>query len=175
MILPALYLLFIPIFIYNDNKANANTNANNYKKKYLYNILYYYLGFIIYYSFGSLLSLAVYIYTFYYLDDLNWNSKKITNNIDNNSDSDSDSLDKIENNSEFSNDSKDNLNTKCFKINKTCNCIKCFFTLNCFCKISKKQNSKKLKNIISSDNIITNIEKLKKSIDVSELWDDSNI
>ena len=64
---------------------------------------------------------------------------------------------------------------ECFKINKTCNCIKCFFTLNCFCKISKKQNSKKLKNIISSNNIITNIEKLKKSIDVSELWDDSNI
>ena len=81
MILPALYLLFIPIFIYNDNKANAN--ANNYKKKYLYNILYYYLGFIIYYSFGSLLSLAVYIYTFYYLDDLNWN-KFSMDELDNN-------------------------------------------------------------------------------------------
>ena len=117
------------------------------------------MGFIIYYSFGSLLSLAVYIYTFYYLDDLNWNNKKISNNVDNNSnsDSDSDSLDKIESNSEFSNDSKDNLNTKCFKINKTCNCIKCFFTLNCFCKISKKQNFKIrrfFKKFISSDLIL---------------------
>ena len=49
--------------------------------KKLYNIIYYYSGFILYNSIGSLLNIIVYLYTLYYLDDLNWNSKKI-NSLD---------------------------------------------------------------------------------------------
>jgi len=84
MILPAIYSLCIPIFVY-DN-VNANINASRLiNKTYLgvkfhsklYNMFYYYIGFIIYNTLGSILSLSVYLYTLYYLDDLNWNNKKI--------------------------------------------------------------------------------------------------
>ena len=72
MILPALYSLMIPFAIYNEGTTMS---------KKLYNIIYYYSGFILYNSIGSLLNIIVYLYTLYYLDDLNWNSKKI-NSLD---------------------------------------------------------------------------------------------
>ena len=64
MILPLLYSLSIPLLIYNDGITRIEKT---------YNILYYYLGVLNYYTMGFIYSLLVYCYTLYYLDDFNWN------------------------------------------------------------------------------------------------------
>jgi chitin synthase len=74
MFLPIIYSLLIPICVYNNGITTRNK---------IFNIFYYYLGFILYYSIGTILNIFCYFYTLYYLDDLNWNSKKITEKIDN--------------------------------------------------------------------------------------------
>ena len=74
MFLPIIYSLLVPICVYNDGTS---------KKDKLFNIGYYYLGFVIYYTLGTVLNIISYFYTLYYLDDLNWNKKKISDNIDN--------------------------------------------------------------------------------------------
>lgn len=71
IIIPLCYSLSTPLIIYNDG---INTIAR------MKNIIYYYIGVLNYYSWGFILSLLIYCYTFYYLDDLNWNLKKITSN-----------------------------------------------------------------------------------------------
>ena len=180
MILPAIYSLCIPLFIYNDGISKNNIMHkihiinNTIKKTYLNNILYYYLGFLIYYVFGSILSLVIYFYTFYYLDDLNWNNKLINNknsnsNKNNDNDNDNDSIsnnninddDSISNNNindDYSNDINDNFN-KCCNILSTCNCIKCYCTFGLFCKITKykaNNNFKSNKKKIQESNIKNN-------------------
>ena len=108
MILPILYAILIPLIIYNDGE-NIETITNN---KYIINNLkklnrigksvgnktsyftsiYYYLGFILYFTLGSVLNIIVYFYTLYNIDDLNWNNKiigknrKITENNENEND-----------------------------------------------------------------------------------------
>ena len=76
MLIPVLYSLYIPIGIYNGGEREIN---RNYKYKFI-KIIYYWSGFILYYILGPCISLIVNIYTFYYLDDLNWNGKHIINN-----------------------------------------------------------------------------------------------
>lgn len=70
MMIPFAYSLLIPVLIYN----NGNTN-----KEYFKNILYYYIGVLFYYGLGYLLILCIYFYSLKYIDDLNWNNKKINN------------------------------------------------------------------------------------------------
>ena len=83
IIIPLMYSLMIPLIVYNDGKCLVSK---------IKNVVYYYLGVINYYSTGYILNILIYIYTFYYLDDLNWNAqiinthKSIDNkNIGNNS------------------------------------------------------------------------------------------
>lgn len=68
MLLPLSYSILTPLLIYNDGLTKVDK---------LKNIVYYYLGLINYYSTGFILNLMIYFYTFYYLDDLNWNAKRI--------------------------------------------------------------------------------------------------
>ena len=79
MLLPILYSLYIPIGIYNDGMNNKN---------YYFNMIYYWIGFILFYTLGPFISLIVNIYTFYNLDNLNWNGRtkyrSNSNNISNN-------------------------------------------------------------------------------------------
>ena len=64
MIIPLLYAVFgIPILRWDSTNIWING--------------YYWLSLLVYYVFGSLLNLCVYIYTFRYLDDFNWNMKTI--------------------------------------------------------------------------------------------------
>lgn len=74
MMIPFIYSLSIPIVIYN--------NGYNIGEK-LKNLLYYYIGMFFYYGLGYLLILQIYFYSLKYIDDLNWNNKKIANNINN--------------------------------------------------------------------------------------------
>ena len=74
MFLPIIYSLLVPICVYNDGISMRQKMGN---------VAYYYLGFVLYYSLGTVLSITSYFYTLYYLDDLHWNSKKINNNNDN--------------------------------------------------------------------------------------------
>jgi hypothetical protein len=73
--IPALYSISIPLLVYND--------GHNCGERW-FNIVYYYLGFILYYTFGIVLNMFSYFYTLYYLDDLNWNAKKVQSIIDTN-------------------------------------------------------------------------------------------
>jgi chitin synthase len=84
MIVPFLYSLSIPLIKYktlshnnesilSSNPANAVNTAN---------ALYYYICMMMYIIFGSILNLCVYVYTFWHLDDLNWNMIKLNNNED---------------------------------------------------------------------------------------------
>ena len=69
---------------YSLNEMNPIEPSNDYdssNNKSIYFILvYYYIGFILYFTLGSVLNLIVYFYMLYNIDDLNWNSKSITNN-----------------------------------------------------------------------------------------------
>ena len=172
MLIPALYSLLIPIMIYNDglskdnvykyrlNNKISNTSKQIVKSK-LFNIMYYYVGFLIYYIFGSFLNLAVYFNTFYYLDDLNWNSKKIDNgDIDSNN----------------SNNSNNTI-VGC-EITHTCNCLKWILTYGCSCKYARNANDEYNGN--DEYNEKNNKKKLKhnksfKSININELWEDVEI
>jgi chitin synthase len=60
ILLPLLYNVLIPYTTYQKTRA-----------------LYYYVSLIIYYGFGSLISIVVYGYTLYKMDDLWWNAKTI--------------------------------------------------------------------------------------------------
>jgi hypothetical protein len=68
IIIPLLYSLSIPFLVYNDGK-NITSKMQN--------VVYYYLGFINYYTMGFILNLCMYCYTLFYLDDLNWNVQAI--------------------------------------------------------------------------------------------------
>lgn len=68
MLLPLSYSILTPLLIYNDGLTKVDK---------LKNCVYYYLGLLNYYSTGFILNLMIYFYTFYYLDDLNWNAKRI--------------------------------------------------------------------------------------------------
>lgn len=76
MLLPILYSLYIPIGIYNDGMNNKN---------YYFNMIYYWIGFILFYTLGPFISLIVNIYTFYNLDNLNWNGRTKYRSNSNNS------------------------------------------------------------------------------------------
>ena len=76
MLLPILYSLYIPIGIYNDGMNNKN---------YYFNMIYYWIGFILFYTLGPCISLIVNIYTFYNLDNLNWNGRPKYRSNSNNS------------------------------------------------------------------------------------------
>ena len=163
MLLPALYSLLIPIIIYNDGISNDSSNSsdnirfrimnknthnhnhthnnththNHIIKSKLYNIIYYYAGFLIYYTLGALLNLYVYFYTFYYLDDLNWNRKRIGNGElerDLNGDENSNSS------GENSGGSVSNNSEKGCEIAHTCNCLKWILTYGCSCKYARSDN-----------------------------------
>lgn len=75
IIIPFCYSISTPLLIYNDGIKTITKMEN---------IIYYYIGVLNYYSWGFVLSLLIYFYTFYYLDDLNWNLKKITSNDNDN-------------------------------------------------------------------------------------------
>ena len=104
MIIPLLYTISIPLFIYKNYKKNnffknknknkyilnnTQSNKNNENNKYKTNehqhtmsftLFYYYIGFILYFTVGALLNIIIYFYTLYNIDDLNWNSKLINQN-----------------------------------------------------------------------------------------------
>jgi hypothetical protein len=82
MVMPVLYSLYIPFGIYNCGNGGSN-NSNRWKNNnYYFNIIYYWIGFILYYILGPSINLIVNIYTLYYLDDLNWNGKQSNNSIE---------------------------------------------------------------------------------------------
>ena len=124
MLIPAIYSLLIPICIYNDGTdgCQAIYNYKNLKSTKISNFFYYTLGFIIYYTLGSILNLLVYFYTFLYLDDLHWNSIKIS---DSNSDRDS-------NDSNYNNSS--NIYKYLCNCTHTFNCSKWIIFYGCSCK-----------------------------------------
>ena len=187
MILPAIYSLCIPIFIYNDgirkhNKMTKMNIVNNtIKKTYLNNILYYYLGFIIYYVFGSILSIIIYFYTFYYLDDLNWNNKLINNNNNNNNnnnknnnnDNDNDSIsnnninedDNINNNDNINEDNSNDINDNDSNdindnFNKCCNILSTCNCIKCYCTFGLFCKITKYK---ANNNLKSNKKKIQES------------
>jgi len=220
MILPAIYSLLIPFIIYDNSKKSEGDNNgsdndkddttqlneripnflvnkinNVYKNSKLYNIIYYYSGFIIYYALGSILSLVVYLYTFYYLDDLNWNSKKISNDVidvndqieDNNSNNSSNSSNNSNNSNSISNSSNNSDNTDTTEnhgcdIKHTCNCLKWILTYGCSCKYRRNDDDEYNNQNNIEDNIDYNNEnigkttnKTKSFININELWDYSEI
>lgn len=75
MIIPLLYSLSIPLIKYktNDTLKKSTITATR-------DALYYYICMMVYIIYGSILNLCVYIYTFWHLDDLNWNMIKLNNN-----------------------------------------------------------------------------------------------
>lgn len=110
MILPILYAFTIPFVFHNElalkhknyksckskprkNKytvnevytkeysSNETRNENSNHKSLYFTLAYYYFGFILYFTLGSLLNLIVHMYMLYNIDDLNWNSKSINNEI----------------------------------------------------------------------------------------------
>ena len=187
MLLPILYALLIPFFIYNPGSFS--------------NIIYYYVGIIIYYTFGSLLNLSVYFYTLYYLDDLNWNRQIISNDISNNvnsisssnnntgSDNINDSISSSSrissniNDSNGNNDSNDSSGNIC-GCSQTYNCCNCSFNYGCNCNNNNNNNNNNNKNNKNnnnknniSKNIITKESKNEDitSVNINELWDYSEI
>jgi len=158
MMLPALYSLSIPIVIYNDGITFRNK---------IFNIFYYFCGFIIYYVFGSILNLFVYVYTLYYLDDLNWNSIKINSIVDKNINI-ANAKCSVCKGFNFSIKYKQNLNCfKCFqksknKKNKTYN-SKCIFT--CGCKYIKDDEDYIANNKINENEY--------NYIEIDDIWDSS--
>ena len=105
-------------------------------------------GFILYYILGPCISLIVNIYTFYYLDDLNWNGKYIINNDnDNDNDTDTETDTDIECNSNIGN----NINTsKGFDYTKKIKFRKGF--LICSLKYLKEDEVTNENNETSTDN-----------------------
>ena len=151
MLLPAIYSLLIPICIYNDGTdgCEASYNYKNLKSTKISNLLYYTLGFFIYYTLGSILNLVVYFYTFCYLDDLHWNSIKISDSdSDSNSNSDRDSKDSKNSNDSNSysdsNDSNYNNSSNIYKYLCNCthtfNCSKWIIFYGCSCKTNDNNN-----------------------------------
>ena len=59
--------------------SGSKDRRKNTNKEYFKNILYYYIGVLFYYGLGYLLILCIYFYSLKYIDDLNWNNKKINN------------------------------------------------------------------------------------------------
>ena len=170
MILPAIYSLCIPIFVYDAN-ANANANASRLiNKTYLgvkihsklYNIFYYYIGFIIYNTLGVILSLSVYLYTLYYLDDLNWNNKKINC---------------AEGESGSSGSDRSRASSLC-EFKHTYKCLQFILTYGCSCKYDRSNDHNDDDcndggNSSGNDNIKK--QKSNSSFKINELWDSSEI
>ena len=171
MLIPALYSLLIPLFIYNDGITLS---------KKLFNIMYYYIGFILYNTIGSILNIIIFGYSLYYLDDLNWNSKKIQNSDTNNNLEEKNNINFI---NIFKNIDiiKQKKTYKGFDIKKK---IKCFKTakciISCGCKyvieddneinndakeIKEAKEAKEVKEVkeVNNENI--------KKIDITYLWD----
>lgn len=73
IIIPMMYGLIIP-FLY---------------KSSIINLWFYWLGMISYYTWGGILNIIIFIYTTYYLDDYNWNNRRIENQIAEQIDNDS--------------------------------------------------------------------------------------
>jgi len=148
MLLPAIYSLLIPICIYNDGTdgCEASYNYKNLKSTKISNLLYYTLGFFIYYLLGSILNLVVYFYTFLYLDDLHWNSIKISDsNSNSNSNSDSNSNSNSNSNTNDSNDSNNNYSSNIYKylcnFTHTFNCSKWIIFYGCSCKTNDNSDN----------------------------------
>jgi len=215
MLIPALYSLLIPIIIYNDgissDSSNSrdnirfrimNKNTNNHTqnntqnhiiKSKLYNIMYYYAGFLIYYIFGSLLNLSIYFYTFYYLDDLNWNRKRVgdgeVERDGNGAGTGNTGGGNGAGGSETSSNSSNHSIVGC-EIAHTCNCLKWILTYGCSCKYARSDNDEYSEkssicdggssdggssNGGSNGGSNDNNKKSKKKINIDELWDNSEI
>ena len=208
MLVPALYSLLIPIIIYNDGISSDSSNSSDnirfrimnknthIIKSKLYNVLYYYAGFLIYYTLGALINLSVYFYTFYYLDDLNWNRKRVCGEVErdeNGEGSDNTGGRNIAGGSETSSNNSSNSIVGC-EIAHTCNCLKWILTYGCSCKYARSDNDEYTEkssngsgdggsgsgdsgdggsNGESGGN--KNLTSSRKKINIDELWDNSEI
>jgi len=136
MLLPLFYSFMVPLFVYNNGKNILDK---------VYNVLYYYLGIVCFYTIGPIINMMIYIYTLSHIDDLNWNNINING------------LKTVKNNrgTEFSH------KWRCFR-----------WIINCSCSCSPSDEEN---GVSPDTRGPTPIDNLSNSIEFGEIWDSTDI